>query len=296
MQKLLASALVALFILIPSVSFAESTTACTFTVDLRVGSRGADVTCLQDFLRSKGFFTYTGGSTGYFGEVTRAAVAAWQAAHNITPALGYFGAKSRAGHDALVRPGSSCPITSFTPIVCASGQELKPTYGANGCQSGWQCVSPTPPTPPTPPTGGTSCPITAFTPVPCASGQELKPTYGTNGCQNGWQCVPPTVTPPTTPPRVDGCAAFTTPEPSTSLCPSGWKPNIHSTTGCQIGWQCVTPPTVSPPRDLGGGGSTLGGSQTCPLVMFAPIVCPADKTLLPTYDLRGCQNGWKCSP
>lgn len=74
---------------------------CTFTRALTVGSQGADVKCLQDYLTPK-YFTNAGGSTGYFGPVTAAAVAAWQTANGVTPAAGYFGPVSQAKYAALM--------------------------------------------------------------------------------------------------------------------------------------------------------------------------------------------------
>src|SRR3990167_2356373 len=59
--------------------------ACGFSRSLTVGSRGDDVTCLQNYLTSTGHYSYSGGATGYFGSVTRAAVAAWQAANGVSP-------------------------------------------------------------------------------------------------------------------------------------------------------------------------------------------------------------------
>lgn len=69
--------------------------------DLWFGVRHADVSWLQEFLIEK----LTGkaaealkavGATGYFGSLTRTALAEFQAANGITPAHGYFGAKTRA--------------------------------------------------------------------------------------------------------------------------------------------------------------------------------------------------------
>lgn len=74
--------------------------AYTFTRDLYVGVSGADVTALQNYLKAGGYFTAT--PTGYFGPITRAAVAAWQAANGVSPASGYFGALSRAKYNQLV--------------------------------------------------------------------------------------------------------------------------------------------------------------------------------------------------
>src|SRR3989338_2657932 len=73
-----------------------TTTACTFTRSLTMSSTGADVTCLQNYLTGTGHFTFAGGATGYFGSITKAAVAAWQAANGVAPAVGYFGPISQA--------------------------------------------------------------------------------------------------------------------------------------------------------------------------------------------------------
>lgn len=63
--------------------------------DLTIGSTGADVTALQTWLLAKGF-SIPAGATGYFGAQTRAALAAFQKASAITPAVGYFGPITRA--------------------------------------------------------------------------------------------------------------------------------------------------------------------------------------------------------
>ncbi len=89
--------------------------ACTFTRDLTLGASGADVTCLQDYLKTKGHFTHP-KSTGYFGSVTQAAVKAWQAANGVMPAAGYFGAKSRAAFSAMGGSGSTSG-SGTTPVV-----------------------------------------------------------------------------------------------------------------------------------------------------------------------------------
>jgi peptidoglycan hydrolase-like protein with peptidoglycan-binding domain len=54
---------------------------------------GSDVLELQKRLASLGFFT--GDATGYFGNITAAAVKKFQAAHGI-PATGYVGSITRA--------------------------------------------------------------------------------------------------------------------------------------------------------------------------------------------------------
>jgi hypothetical protein len=70
-------------------------TACSFTRALTVGATGADVTCLQKALIAGGY-SIPAGATGYFGAQTVAAVSAWQKAAGVSPAVGYFGAISRA--------------------------------------------------------------------------------------------------------------------------------------------------------------------------------------------------------
>lgn len=87
--------------------------------DLKKGMRGADVTWLQDFLVSKA----TGkaalslgavGSTGYFGSLTKAALAEFQKANGIAPAFGYFGAKTRAFILSIIAPSAT-----FTGTISA---------------------------------------------------------------------------------------------------------------------------------------------------------------------------------
>jgi peptidoglycan hydrolase-like protein with peptidoglycan-binding domain len=73
-----------------------------FTRDLEEGMEGDDVLVLQVFLNSKGFLVAQTGAgspgleTKYFGTRTKAALAKYQASVGITPAVGYFGPKTRA--------------------------------------------------------------------------------------------------------------------------------------------------------------------------------------------------------
>ncbi len=72
-----------------------SSAGASFTMDLTIGSTGAEVTALQNWLISKGY-SIPAGATGYFGAQTQAALAAYQAANGISPAVGYFGPITRA--------------------------------------------------------------------------------------------------------------------------------------------------------------------------------------------------------
>lgn len=75
----------------------------TFTTDLTVGSTGAEVVALQQFLVSKGFLTMPAGvSMGTFGSMTQSAVAAYQSSKGIMPASGYFGPATRASVNSMM--------------------------------------------------------------------------------------------------------------------------------------------------------------------------------------------------
>ena len=75
---------------------------CVFTRSLVFGARGEDVSCLQKYLGLSGYFAFAGGPTGYFGSITRQAVAKWQANNGIMPSAGYFGPISMAKYRVLI--------------------------------------------------------------------------------------------------------------------------------------------------------------------------------------------------
>ncbi len=72
------------------------------THDLKLGTISEDVRTLQKFLNSKGFTVSKTGAgslgkeTNKFGPATQAALMGFQKAKKITPATGYYGAKTRA--------------------------------------------------------------------------------------------------------------------------------------------------------------------------------------------------------
>jgi peptidoglycan hydrolase-like protein with peptidoglycan-binding domain len=99
----------------------------TFTRDLTVGSTGSDVTALQTWLIAKGF-SIPAGATGYFGAQTKAAVAAYQAANGISPAVGYFGPITRAKVNATA--GTTTTTTTTTSTAgCVAGAAFSSTTG-----------------------------------------------------------------------------------------------------------------------------------------------------------------------
>ncbi|HXF43951.1 MAG TPA: peptidoglycan-binding domain-containing protein, partial [Candidatus Paceibacterota bacterium] len=101
------------------------TTACTFTRDLTVGSTGTDVQCLQRYLNAAGYQVAASGAgspgneSTYFGNLTKAAVAKWQAAMGISPAAGYFGPISRAKYTSVA--GTTGGTIPGGVVVPASG-------------------------------------------------------------------------------------------------------------------------------------------------------------------------------
>lgn len=105
--------------------------AVSFYRDLTVGSEGADVTALQDYLIARGFLSMPAGvAKGYFGALTQSAVARWQAAVGLTPAAGYFGQKSRTYISTGVIPASAPASTYVAPVTTAP---TKPAASAASC-------------------------------------------------------------------------------------------------------------------------------------------------------------------
>ena len=98
-----------------------TTTTCTFTKDLTLKSTGTEVTGLQQALIANGYMT--GSATGYFGPITQAAVIKWQKASGVTPAAGYFGAKSRAAFKLSC--SGSTTTTGTTTTGAGTGTGLK---------------------------------------------------------------------------------------------------------------------------------------------------------------------------
>ncbi len=97
-----------------------TTSSCNFTMSLTNGSKGSDVTCLQTALINAGY-TIPAGATGYFGNQTKSAVAAWQKANNIAPAVGYFGSISRSHWNLGVTTTTGTTGGTTTGTVSTTG-------------------------------------------------------------------------------------------------------------------------------------------------------------------------------
>lgn len=106
-------------------------TSATFTRNLTVGSTGSDVKALQQWLNANGYTVAVSGAgsvgseTTYFGNATKAALAKFQAANGISPAVGYFGPITRA--KVVAMGGGTGTGTGTTPavVVVPSGTDLQ---------------------------------------------------------------------------------------------------------------------------------------------------------------------------
>ncbi len=87
-----------------------------FTADLTVGSTGADVTALQAMLIASGDLAIA-APTGYFGDMTKAALVKWQAAHGVTPASGYFGPLTRAAVASASTPAPAMTADERAALI-----------------------------------------------------------------------------------------------------------------------------------------------------------------------------------
>ncbi len=109
---------------------AGTTVSATFARNLTVGSTGSDVKDLQKFLNSKGHTVSSSGpgsagnETSYFGPATRAALAKYQAAQGISPAVGYFGPITMKSVNAMTGGVVVAPPSGGTPVVVPSGSGL----------------------------------------------------------------------------------------------------------------------------------------------------------------------------
>ena len=122
------------------------TTACTFTRSLTIGVKGDDVKCLQQYLNGAGHQVAASGAgspgseTTFFGSLTQAATAKWQAANTVSPAVGYFGPISRAKYDevaVVIPPPGDTGGTGDTGgvVVPADGIELMLASGGPADQT-----------------------------------------------------------------------------------------------------------------------------------------------------------------
>ncbi|OHA15111.1 MAG: hypothetical protein A3G52_04330 [Candidatus Taylorbacteria bacterium RIFCSPLOWO2_12_FULL_43_20] len=120
---------------------AQMAGGATFTRDLTIGSTGDDVVALQSILVAGGYLTIPAGvAPGYFGGLTRAALAKWQAAMNISPAVGYFGPISRAAIGgtpaAPIATVPGCPAGALFNYLTGAPCTAAPAAPVAGCPAG----------------------------------------------------------------------------------------------------------------------------------------------------------------
>ncbi|OJI07106.1 MAG: hypothetical protein COX02_00615 [Candidatus Vogelbacteria bacterium CG22_combo_CG10-13_8_21_14_all_37_9] len=107
-----------------------------FNSNLTIGSTGLDVVALQTFLESQGNLVMPYGvSKGYFGNLTRNALAKYQASSGITPAVGYFGPISRSKVNSVAQNKST-----FT-LIPASGITTQIKIDYSVCKAETESVS-----------------------------------------------------------------------------------------------------------------------------------------------------------
>ncbi|OHA68456.1 MAG: hypothetical protein A3J68_01510 [Candidatus Wildermuthbacteria bacterium RIFCSPHIGHO2_02_FULL_48_16] len=108
LQDVIARILQVQLALKPSVPGSATPPSGSFEVPLTIGSKGADVTALQNFLKAQGADVYPDGLvTGYFGSLTEAAIGRFQLKFGLVSSAtdtgyGYVGPKTRAKINELI--------------------------------------------------------------------------------------------------------------------------------------------------------------------------------------------------
>ncbi|PCI30548.1 hypothetical protein COB52_01455 [Candidatus Kaiserbacteria bacterium] len=107
-------------------------TTYVWSRSLDIGAKGNDVMELQKFLNSNGFSVTASGAgsqgneTTYFGSATRTALAKYQEAKGISPAVGYFGPLTRASMKTGVTttPVTTTPSSSGVSAMFSSSMDV----------------------------------------------------------------------------------------------------------------------------------------------------------------------------
>lgn len=109
-----------------------SVAKASITSSLSMGSSGNQVKELQQALSKLGFFN--GSITGYFWNLTKAAVIKFQLANKINPALGYFGSITRAKLNQLLQNSGLANTPPQAAISACSGKTTGDTcsFSDNG--------------------------------------------------------------------------------------------------------------------------------------------------------------------
>ncbi len=115
------------------------TSSYTFSTNLTIGSKGADVTNLQKVLNSDPDTQVAatgagspGNETSTFGPLTKAAVIKYQKKHGISPAAGYVGPLTRASLNAMSTTSGTTSTTTTTTTTTTGGNTTTTTPAGTG--------------------------------------------------------------------------------------------------------------------------------------------------------------------
>ena len=109
-----AVALTAFLIAAPALTTHAQT--ATFTTQMDIGARGAEVTALQSYLATQTSFYPEGLVTGYYGSLTAAAVARFQTNYGL-PAVGRVGPLTLAKLNAVVSGNVGGGADTSAPVI-----------------------------------------------------------------------------------------------------------------------------------------------------------------------------------
>ena len=129
----------AMLTMLLALSFGSNSADAAIVSNLGVGSHGAQVTELQNFLATNSFVYPAALVTGYYGGMTQAAVIQYQLAYNISP-VGTVGPITRASINNVMASGLgldlSAPTILSLPTVHVSNTNVAVTWSTNEAARG----------------------------------------------------------------------------------------------------------------------------------------------------------------
>lgn len=137
MKRIFIASIATLALVLVSAGVAGAASNYVFSNDLTVGSTGADVSALQQWLIDSGYdipaITSGAAQKGFFGQQTKAAVSKYQQAVGL-PSFGFF------GH--LTREKVNGGAVAMSPANCPAGYSCVPTNPAPvvNCPVGYVCT------------------------------------------------------------------------------------------------------------------------------------------------------------
>ncbi len=183
---------------IPTATNASNNLCPDLSRTLSVGSSGADVAGLQEFLTQQGLFHAI--ITGYYGTLTAAAVSQWQEQNGVvsggdaaSTGLGVVGPRTRGAMETLCQPAGQNTSTKpqcmqALPPSTECPTSWQPILDPNGCTEYYQCSVSLPNAASS--SSGAATSTTSACPVaqrPVCSG-TVQTFQTSNGC-NAYECV-----------------------------------------------------------------------------------------------------------